>query len=222
MKRQYLGDSKDSFKWDYHDYLMSELKYRYFNVALMLTPDDTTNEGKTKPESFKAKASILRFCNDLQEGCKVIEKIQKLPRYTGADYQVNFHKDEVIFTNKERMGYFAGFNADFDQIVLLDPDNGFEPEKSCRYKHVSYTDVARILEQVTQNSVVTVFQHFRRKSFPTDYERIKQRLGGYPSTAIYWNSLMFVAISRSESVINKVKLINKKYRDSNSSNIHPL
>lgn len=219
MKRQYLGDSKDSFKWDYHDYLMSELKYQYFNLALMLTPDDTTNEGKTKPESFKAKRSILRFCNDLREGNDVIENIQKLPQYTGARYQVKFHKGEAIFTNKARMEYFTGFNADLDQIVLLDPDNGFEPEKSCHYKHVSYTDVVKILEQVTQNSIVTIFQHFRRKSFSMDYERIKQRLGPYPSTAIYWNSLMFVVVSRSKTVINRIKGINERYKDCNTSKI---
>jgi hypothetical protein len=28
MKLQYLGDSKDSFKWDYHDWLASEMKFR--------------------------------------------------------------------------------------------------------------------------------------------------------------------------------------------------
>jgi hypothetical protein len=50
MKRQYLGDSKDCFKWDYHDYLMSALGYKILNILLMMTPDDKSNDGKTKPD----------------------------------------------------------------------------------------------------------------------------------------------------------------------------
>jgi len=40
MKLQYLGDSKDSFKWDYHDFLARGLGYSKFTIALMMTPDD--------------------------------------------------------------------------------------------------------------------------------------------------------------------------------------
>ena len=40
MKLQYLGDSKDSFKWDYHHFLMEALGYSQLTIAWMLTPDD--------------------------------------------------------------------------------------------------------------------------------------------------------------------------------------
>jgi len=43
MKKQYLGDSKDSFKWDYHDFLAGELNYPVLNIMLMMTPDDESN-----------------------------------------------------------------------------------------------------------------------------------------------------------------------------------
>ena len=66
MKLQYLGDSKDSFEWDYHDYLASELKYPCLNVALMLTANDGGGDGRTKAESFPARTPVLRFCRDLQ------------------------------------------------------------------------------------------------------------------------------------------------------------
>lgn len=35
MKRQYLGDAKDAFKWDYHDYLVSELNCPALVFALI-------------------------------------------------------------------------------------------------------------------------------------------------------------------------------------------
>jgi len=62
MKLQYLGDSKDSFKWDYHDYLTDALGYNLLNILLMITPDDETNEGKTNPDWFPARKEIIDFC----------------------------------------------------------------------------------------------------------------------------------------------------------------
>ena len=52
MKIQYLGDSRDSFKWDYQDHLTSYLAYSELKVVPMLTPDDLTNQGKYSTEQF--------------------------------------------------------------------------------------------------------------------------------------------------------------------------
>lgn len=94
--------------------------------------------------------------------------------------------------------------------------NGFEPDRSCLDKHVSYRDIEQVLTQVTEHSVVTVFHHFRRVSFPEDFSRIRARLGGvYPCTAIYWQSLMFVAIGRSESCVAAVAGANRQYAGRN-------
>lgn len=209
VKLQYLGDSKDSFKWDYHDYLASELKFPWLNVALMLTPDDGGNDGKTKAEWFPARTPILRFCRDLQ-GNRTVERIKTLPRNTGGAYEVTLHKDGRHLTN--RAEYFSGFDSSREQIVFLDPDNGFEPEKSCDDKHVSYRDVATLLGQLSETSIVSAFHHFRRVSFPDDFARIRERLGtGCHSTAIYWHSLMFVAVGKSERSIQAVRTANTAY-----------
>lgn len=209
MKLQYLGDSKDSFKWDYHDYLASKLRYPWLNVALMLTPDDGGNDGKTKAEWFPARTPILRFCRDLQSK-RSVERIKTLPRNTGGAYEVSLHKEGCRLTN--RADYFSGFDSSLEQIVFLDPDNGFEPEKSCDDKHVSYSDVAALLGQLSDTSVVSIFHHFRRVSFPDDFARIRQRLGtdSY-STAIYWHSLMFVAVGKAEASIEAVRAANAEY-----------
>ncbi len=85
MKLQYLGDSKDSFKWDYHDFLVSELKYPLLNIALMMTPDDGSNDGKTRPSLFPAREEIISFCQFLREN-RSIDSIRNLPLITGASY----------------------------------------------------------------------------------------------------------------------------------------
>ena len=212
MKLQYLGDSKDSFKWDYHDYLMSELNYPLLNIVLMMTPNDKSNDGKTEPEEFPARKSVLRFCRDLKSSPD-IERLKDLPKSTGASYQVMLHKNSFHFTNSNRTDYFSGFNSGYPQIVFLDPDNGFEPEKSCKDKHISYTDVSNILAQLTNNSIVTVFQHFRRVPFQEDFARIRKRLKTGYSTAIHWNSLMFIIISTSKLSIKRVIAANQKYKE---------
>lgn len=66
MKHQYLGDSKDSFKWDYHHFLVEELGYSQLKVAWMMTPDDHGPDGKMSPERFPARPEILAFCNRLR------------------------------------------------------------------------------------------------------------------------------------------------------------
>jgi len=214
MKLQYLGDSKDSFKWDYHDFLVSELNYPLFNIALMMTPDDGGNDGKTPPSLFPARQEVIEFCQYLKEN-RSINSIKVLPQTTGASYQVKLHKNSMYITNSNRAEYFSGLNGAENQVLFLDPDNGFEPEKSINDKHVSYSDISRILEQVSENTVVSIFQHHRRKSFPDDFARIKQRLKSGCATAIYWHSLMFVAISKSEKTIMQVASVNKKYAATN-------
>jgi hypothetical protein len=220
MKMQYLGDSKDSFKWDYHDYLTSGLDYPILNIAFMMTPNDASNEGKSRPELFPAKGEILDYCNSLREirndsgttlPVAIQKKIKKLPSITNSKYQITLHKQDVFFTNENRVEYFSGFSAEEDQVILLDPDNGFEPKKSLSRKHVSYIDINDILDQISKNSVISVFQHFRRIPFKKDFAGIRERLKYFYSTAIYGHSLMFVAISKSKQSINRVGELNAHY-----------
>jgi len=92
MKRQYLGDSKDSFKWDYLDYLTTGLDYPLLNVVLMLTPDDNSKQGKTKPELFPSREQVIDFCRVLKKQ-KDFQLIKKLPKSTGSKYRVELHKE---------------------------------------------------------------------------------------------------------------------------------
>lgn len=213
MKKQYLGDSKDSFKWDYHDFLVGELNYPVLNIMLMMTPDDESNYGKTHPTLFPARKEILDFCDDLRNERKV-NLINSLPGRTNSNYTVNLHNNDSHITNKNRKTYFSRLSDIEEQLLFLDPDNGFEPEKSSE-KHVLYSDLSYILEQISERSVVSVFQIFRYEAFTKTFARIKERLNNSHSTAIYWRSLMFVAISKSEGTIKRVSDANKEYSKDN-------
>lgn len=214
MKLQYLGDSKDSFKWDYHDYLTSALGYLTMNVVPMLTPDDNSNQGETHPELFPARKQVIDFCRDLRKH-RSLELIQNLPVATGSKYRVELHKGQIHLTNQTRGEYFSGFSTAEGQVLFVDPDIGFQPEKSFNSKHVLYSDVDAVLGQVPATTVISVFQHFRRKSFEEDFACIGKRIRRGHATALYWQSLMFVAVAETKAVIEKVAAINRQYAKQN-------
>jgi len=214
MKLQYLGDSQDCFKWDYHNYLTSKLDYPLLNIALMMTPNDKTTHGKTDPNTYKTHCEAIHgFCRELKESNdKDIEMIKLLPARTGAKYKVELHKNSTQITNNNRIDYFSNIAHETKQVFFLDPDNGFEPEKKFSNKHILYSDIERILKQTSDQTVVSVFHYFRRIPFADDFMRISHRLHSGYATAIIWHPIiMFVTISKAKKTINRIWEINKEY-----------
>lgn len=180
----------------------------------MMTPDDKSNDGKTKPDWFPARNEIVEFCINLSSN-RDLHGVKRLPLITGSKYAVNLHKPNEYFSKKNRFLYFTGITSSESQLVFIDPDNGFEPENSSNVKHVRYSEVINILDQISSESIVSVFQHFRRIKFAEDFIRIKHRLSKSNmtvyTTAIFWHQLMFVLVSKSEQTIQQVRSINKAY-----------
>lgn len=213
MKRQYLGDSKDSFKWDYHHHLTTALDYNRLTVAWMLTPDDCSGQGHTKSSLYPATAEVLALCQRLRS-TRNPDLAAELPANMGGRYTVRCFGSGEFFTHQSRARYFDCLPCNGQtQVVFLDPDNGFEPPKHPTAKHVLYADIDRILGKVSAESVISVFHHFRRKRFVDDLADIRAGLPSRPTTAIYWRDLMFVAVSSSEEAIAKVRAFNLRYAD---------
>lgn len=221
MKRQYLGDSKDSFKWDYLDSLVEALGYNQLKVAWMMTSDDQGPDGKTSPECFPARPEILDLCNRLRS-CRNPDLLHELPSITRANYSVDFHKPDHLFDDSNRDAYFSSIELDPFQVLFLDPDNGFEPEKSYSDKHVRYAEVESLIGKAPMNSVVTVFQHHRRRKFPEDFSRIRERLPLGYATAIYWHSLMFVSLSSHLETIERIAEINRDYAQNLAGKVNAI
>lgn len=210
MKLQYLGDSKDSFKWDYHHFLVEALGYSRLRVAWMMTPDDGGPDGRTAPELFPARPEILKLCNQLRT-TRDPALIVDLPTVGNSSYVVSFHQTDVGLGSNTDHSFFSGIETGSDEVIFLDPDNGFEPERSTSNKHVRYRDLDGLLKSLTPGSVVTVFQHHRRKKFPDDFARIRERTLSGHACAVYWQSLMFVCLSSSSETISRVSEINLRY-----------
>lgn len=233
MKLQYLGDSKDCFKWDYLNFLMSKLGYPVLNVVPMMTSQDGGSHGRTKADEFKnPKKEILCLCSELNKIKKsrqkkitgdnkraiqkFIDSVKCLPRRMSLSYRVEFHKAEEFITANNRQSYFEGFDNTWKQIVFVDPDTGFEP-KECSREHIKYVELVQILEAISDDSIVLVFQNFRRKNFEKDFKEIAKRITEEARTtasptAVYWDGkVMFVSIAKSESLRKRLIRVNGEY-----------
>ena len=215
MKLQYLGDSKDSFKWDYHDYLMRALGHPVLNLVLMMTERDDTKQGRSSPERYPSRPEVLELCRELRS-CRDPALLCTLPERTSAKYSVEMHREGRVFPGGSRCEYFKSLSDKLDQVVFVDPDNGLEPERS-RYskKHVLYCEINSVAEQISSESAVSVFQHphrgQRRGEFERRFQSIRDRTHGF-ATALYWDvRVMFVQLSRSEEKIRLIRKINTEY-----------
>ena len=212
MKLQYLGDAKDSFKWDYLDHLVRQLGCGWLQILPMLTEDDCSGHGNSQPHEFPAKQEILDFCRRLGHA-RSLSQIAKLPAITDGSYAVDLYRPENFFESDKRSNYFQGFCARSGALIFLDPDNGFEPTRSCSEKHVRFCEIDAILERAPSDAAIAVFQHGRRIAFPKDFAEIRERLYRGRATAVCWQSLMFVVVSLSQKSIASVRAINRRYAE---------
>jgi hypothetical protein len=117
----------------------------------MLTPDDHSHDGRTHPELFPARNAIISFCHNLRKE-RNVQLLRGLPTATGASYLVDLHNPDIYFTRRNRRQYFSGIPTEGKHLFFLDPDNGFEPEKSNNEKHVLYSDIDAVLKQMSEEN----------------------------------------------------------------------
>jgi hypothetical protein len=209
VKLQFLGDARDSFKWDYHRYLVTKLGYARLGIVWMLTPDNTLSHGQSAPEAFPADPLIHELCYQLRLS-RDRELIRILPGAEAA-FKVQTYDQIENFLQARRLVENVSEGLQ-DEVIFLDPDNGFEPEKSASASHVRYREVQDIVAGATESTVVTVFQFFRRKDFVDDFKDIRKRLGSFHSAAAYQRGvMMIIAISKSKEICDRVSVINREY-----------
>ena len=217
MKLQYLGDSRDSFKWHYHDYLMNHSSNAgSFGYIPMLRPDDGTTEGNTSPQAYEGSPESQDFCKLLQT-TRDISEVRRLPEYTESSYKVSVLKPETHYTLISRDEYYKSYFS--AHIVLVDPCNGFEP-KIANDKHVLYKDIAYYIHKLPKRAVFSVYQNFRRKRFTEDFLQIRSRLQRHNSrlhiTAICWRSdVMFVQVTVCKLEVKRLLDVNQRYASQN-------
>ena len=231
MRKQYLGDKKDAFKWDYLNFLVKKLEFSRLRILLMLTTDECEKHKESRPENFcGACETIYALCRKLKksktDGWRFLELIKELPG-EGGGYTIDFcGKERVFFSCSERHRYFEVPKFGDGELVFADPNTGFEPPKSrSNCNHICYDDVGKLIELMPSSSLLCIFQDAKRGqskgNFPGRFYAISKQLANLKgctaavySTAVYWDvNTMFVVLSKSERMIREVRGFNKEYCD---------
>ncbi len=216
MQLKFLGDAKDSFKWDYHDYLVTQLDCSLLHVVLMLNPDDSKSGGNTKPEEFPARDSVSRFCHRLRDKRNIVscdalpQLLGKLPEDTDAPYKLTAECGRTYSCKNGR------------RVVYFDPDTGLEPPSGGGKEHLRFREVNAVLRHIPDDLVVSVFQNRYHwtdsRDLPWIYKYIKTRIlskTGFMPTAIRWeDKMMFIILAKER--LDEVRQINLQYCESRS------
>lgn len=216
MKLQYLGDSRDSFKWHYHDYLASGMNVRRLDIIPMLLPNDETGQGGTHAKQYPATPEIQEFCEHLREN-PFLYSIEKLPEFTGSKYSVRCHKQYSYYTFRDRKKYFD--SIDGGNLTFIDPCTGFEP-KHGKDTHISYADLSYLLDTLPKCAIISVYQHKRHEVIHDTFNEIRRKMKSHHRysmmTAIYNSHVMMVQITKCSDRLEKIRKINQVYSHKNN------
>ena len=175
-----------------------------------MTSDDSRSHGKTPAELFPAQTEILQLCNLFRQ-TRNPKDLLRLPKMTGAPYEVSLYKSEELFGAASRDSYFRGIERKPNTLIFLDPDNGFEPGSCLSKKHVAYEEVEQLLKSISPDNAISVFQYHRRKKFADDFAEIRRRRRSGYATALYWHSVMFVTVASRTELIVRIMATNEEY-----------
>jgi len=217
MKLQYLGDSRDSFKWHYHDYLTNGMDVRYLDIIPMLLPNDKTGQGNTHANEYQSTPEILKFCKHLRDK-PFLHSIEKLSEFTGLNYRVRIHKPYEKYTFRNSRKYFDGIDG--GSLTFIDPCTGFEP-KHGKDEHISFADLSYLIDVLPKCAVISVYQHKQRRTFQDTYSDIRRYMKVHHRhskiTAIHNPHVMMVQITICTNKLEEVRTINQAYAHENDN-----
>lgn len=213
MKLQYLGDARDTFKWDLLHWLCTNSSPPFTKLVFvpMLTPDDPdSTEGQTPSHWFACRSFISEFVRSLKSEPRSLARIAAL----GSADQKPSPFDVSIFAQSKHIGlgyqrstYWEDFKPELlhDAVVFFDPDNGLETKTQDGTKWIRHFELQCFLSRLPTSSVAVVYQHRPRRTWNDLFADLKQRLG-YAHTAIaaHEGNLAFLTLTNNADAATRV------------------
>lgn len=209
MKLQYLGDSRDAFKWDllHHLCKTSSPPFRHLLFIPLLTPDDQIpRHGKTPHSRFAFQAPIRGFLSQLASSKRDLNLVHALGAIDGTPrFQVSTPPGSRIIQNGAgRASYWKAWPEVrwTDALVFFDPDNGFETKTQKGGKWIRHNEIAAILPALGPEGAVIVYQHRpQRQTWDTVFATLMPRLDYVDwSAAVYEANLGFVILGAAPAM----------------------
>jgi hypothetical protein len=211
VKLQYLGDSRDAFKWDLLHWLCTRAEPAFARLLFipLLTPDDPVpRDGRTPHARFPCRPLIRRFVAGLAAAPRSLEHLIALGRLE-PDHPLEVtvaQADVYIEGGWRRSTYWDWCKPEqyTDTLVFLDPDNGFETRSQHGPKWVRHDEVKWLLEVLPASSAVAVYQHRPRQRWAEFLARLATRLDyARYAQAVYEAHLAFLLLSCSPSAAER-------------------
>ncbi len=211
MKNQYFGDNRDLFKYDLILRVVAETdSINHFTFILMLTGNDDTGHGedrdRKRASAGRGNKPLVKFLNKFEEKSK--RDIKHLESFFGKRnirMKIYYGKDKY-FSHQQRQDYFKQIVDELPSksLILVDPDNGLEPEGKTKKEHVKYCEIKTIYKHMGKSSILMIFQDIARKS-PNSYitqtfKKFNNDLGANQPIYIHDGKTLFFFLTKGKSI----------------------
>jgi hypothetical protein len=219
MKLQYLGDSRDAFKWDLLHWLCTEAKPSFSRLVFvpLLTPDDANQkDGKTPHDRFRARPEIQTFVAGLGSRPRLLSRILELgTAVPGRRFEVEITPaGRALPQGSQRSRYWDGveFERYENSLIFLDPDNGFETKTRSGAKWVRHRELEFILTSIPTSNAVVVYQHQPHVAWEKVFRSLGDRFSYAPfAAAAHHAGLAFVILARAAETAQTVASTAQSY-----------
>lgn len=204
MKNQYFGDNRDLFKYDLV-YEIIHVKYaglpKRFTFIPMLTkgPGDEDNRKNAVGRKNQPLVTFLDECRK-KEG----RNINQLEKFFNE--KITIYKADEYFSHQQRQDYFKQIVDELPSksLILVDPDNGLEPEGKTKKEHVKYCEIKAIYKHMGKSSILMIFQDLARKS-PNSYitqtfKKFNNDLGANQPIYIHDGKTLFFFLTKDKTL----------------------
>jgi hypothetical protein len=206
MKLQYLGDVRDAFKWDLLHWICTRAEPRFSRLLFvpLLTPDDPIpRDGRISHVRFQCRPEIRSIVHALAGKPRSFETLRALGRMEpGREFEVVLYRPDLqVSVGPARNAYWDGIESYLkpDNLIFLDPDNGFETKTRNAAKWVRHREVRELLSHVPSAGGVAIYQHRpQRRPWTEVFEALSGQLD-YTSyaAAVYEANLSFVVLTKT-------------------------
>jgi len=231
MKKQYLGDVRDLFKYDLiQQILKGKSSLRKFTFIPMLTKNECEKGDGNKRDFDRAKEKgrpgtknkdlmeVLKKYKEMDANKRDFTEIEIHFKSQGIKMLLYEGKGREYFEHSEGDEYFKNIPESLmhKSLVFVDPDIGLQIRNSTE-KHLLYKEVQYLYEHLDKDSILMIYQHFpRARNKHEEYlpkgrsNTLKMKIGDLP---IYVSDkeIMFFLLTKSDKLRSQLEKIIKRY-----------
>jgi len=227
MKKQYLGDIRDLFKYDLIQCILEGIRMlQGFTFIPMLTENDPKKGDGNKRDFNKAKAGTnnkdlvdsLKKYNKIDPNERDFTEVKKHFESRGFEIRIYEERGNKYFTNikRSRDEYFEHIPLGLlhKSLVFVDPDNGLQIKDSTE-KHLLYGEVKNLYERMDKDSILMIYQQFPREDHEeylsrraNELRELTQDLPIYISD----NEITFFLLTKNDKLPSQLEHIIEGYK----------